>query len=110
MPIDRLLQWLKTLNIDIAADATHPDGRRVVTVTAQLPFPSTRRVWYPVVLSKGQTNVANEEIEALLRHCWHAEQEVPKFPAGAAAGKSNGPTKAAMNTVKRVRASEENPG
>jgi len=100
------LQWLKSLNIDIAADATHPDGRRVVTVTAQLPFPSTRRVWYPIVLSKGQTDVANKEIEALLRHCWHAEQEIPKFPA-AAASKSNGPTKAAMNTVKRVRGQHE---
>jgi hypothetical protein len=103
MPIDRLLEWLKSLKIDIAADATHPDGRRVVTLTAQLPFPSTRRVWYPLVLSKGQTQVANKEIEALLRHCWHAEQAIPKFPAAATAAKSNGPTKAAMNPVKRVR-------
>src|SRR6266436_24960 len=102
-PVDQLLEWLKSLNIDTAKNVTQPDGKRVITFTAQLPFPSTRRVWYSLVLTKDQKHVADKEIEALLRHCWHAEQEIPKFPAAAAAGKSNGPTKTAMNTVKRVR-------
>ncbi|SRR6266436_3124995 len=105
-PVDQLLEWLKSLNIDTAKNVTQPDGKRVITFTAQLPFPSTRRVWYSLVLTKDQKHVADKEIEALLRHCWHAEQEIPKFPTAAkAAGvpAKNGPTKAAMNTVKKER-------
>jgi hypothetical protein len=113
----QLLAWLKTLNIEIADDKTYPDGTRVVTLSAQLPFPNTRRVWYPLVLMPNQPDVKDQEVEALLRHCWHAEQEIPKVPpnptvAGTtppagqpAAPKSNGPTSTAMNPVKRVKAS-----
>ena len=99
MTPDQLLEWLKTLHIDIAKDETLPDGKRVITFTAQLPFPSTSRVWYTLVVSKGQGQVAGCEIDALLRHCWHAEQAVPKPPTKGAAG----PSKAAMNAVKRSK-------
>jgi hypothetical protein len=98
-PLDQLLTWLKSLNIDVSDDITRPDGIRVVTITAALPFPSTRRVWYPLILSKGQTAVANREIEAILRHCWHAEQDIPKFPPS----QTNGPTMAAMNVVRKEK-------
>jgi len=98
-PLDPLLQWLKKLNIDVAEDKTQSDGVRIITFTAKLPFPSTRRVWYPLVISKGQTQVPTREVEALVRHCWHAEQEIPKFPPS----QTNGPAKAAMNVVKRQK-------
>jgi hypothetical protein len=29
-------------------------------------------------IKPGQTDVSDAEIEALLRHCWHGELEIPK--------------------------------
>jgi hypothetical protein len=99
MLLAQLLKWLKTLNIEVVAERTDSDSTRVITFSAALPFPSTRRVWYVLALKNGQEQVSHREIEALLRHCWHAEQEVPKFPGA----QSNGPTTAAMNAVKRAK-------
>jgi hypothetical protein len=36
-----------------------------------------RKAWYSVTLGKGETEVDQEVIDALLRHCWHGELEIP---------------------------------
>jgi hypothetical protein len=102
MTLDQLVQWLKSLHIEKAEDRTHADGKRVIIFTAHIPFPLNRPVWYTLVLDPEQTTVSRREVEALLHHCWHAEQEMPKFPAATT---GLGPTSTAMNAIKRSKAS-----
>ena len=79
MNIEKLIHWLNAHHIEILEDRNHADGSRVITFTAPLPGPETsgRHVWYPIVLSNDQTEVSRSEIEALLRHLWHLELEIP---------------------------------
>ena len=75
MNLEELLSRLAKHAIRIAEDKQLPDGTRVITFVTHLPsFPFGRRnTWYPLVLSPGQTDVAQAEIDALLRHVCHAE-------------------------------------
>ena len=75
MSLDELLSRLKKHAIIIAEDKRLPDGTRIITFVTHLPiFPFGRQnSWYPLVLSSGQLTVAKPEVDALLRHVWHAE-------------------------------------
>jgi hypothetical protein len=75
MNLDELLSRLKKHAIIIAEDKKLPDGTRIITFVTHLPlFPFGRQnTWYPLVLSPDQIEVAQPEVEALLRHVWHAE-------------------------------------
>lgn len=80
MNVEKLRRWLSKHQIDVIEDRLQPDGSRVLIFTTQLPqFPfAGRHVWYTLVLSPGQEDVSESEIDALLRHCWHGELEIPK--------------------------------
>jgi hypothetical protein len=80
MNIEKLRRWLSKNNIDVAEERLQADGSLIVYFTTQLPtFPfGGRHVWYPLILRQGQTEVSQSEIDALLRHCWHGELEIPK--------------------------------
>jgi hypothetical protein len=75
MNLDELLSRLKKHAIIIAEDKKLPDGTRIINFVTHLPlFPFGRQnTWYPLVLSPNQTEVAKPEVDALLRHVWHAE-------------------------------------
>jgi len=80
MNIQKLLSWLAKHDINPVEDTLQPDGSRVLVFSTQLPrFPfGDRHVWYPLTIDADQTEVSESEIEALLRHCWHGELEIPK--------------------------------
>ena len=80
MNIEKLVHWLSSHHIEVLEDRKYADGSRVITFTAPLPGPEAeqRHVWYPIVLSKDQTEVSRPEVEALLRHLWHLELDVPE--------------------------------
>jgi hypothetical protein len=75
MSLDSLRERLTENGIILDEERTLPGGWRVYIFTCLLPgFPfGHRRVWYPLVVTQGQTEIPEEEIEALLRHCWHLE-------------------------------------
>jgi hypothetical protein len=79
MNVEKLIHWLSSHHIEVLEDRTLADGSRIITFTAALPLGQLdgRHVWYPIVLSKDQTEVSRAEIEALLRHLWHGELEIP---------------------------------
>ncbi len=79
MNIEKLIHWLSKHQIEVIDDRQEANGFRVIYFTAQLPeVPHHgRNVWYTLVLSKGQTEISQSEIDALLRHCWHGELEIP---------------------------------
>jgi hypothetical protein len=75
MPIDALLSRLSKHHIKLAEDRRFPDGSRVLIFVTHLPsFPFGRsNVWYTLVISPGQDDISKSEVDALLRHVWHAE-------------------------------------
>lgn len=75
MKLEELLSRLEKHKITKAEDRTLVDGTRVILFVTHLPsFPFGRQnVWYPLVLAPGQTDVYQPEVDALLRHLWHAE-------------------------------------
>jgi len=79
MNIEKLIHWLSSHHIEVLEDRTRADGARTITFTTALPYGELdgRHVWYPIVLFKDQTEVSRSEIEALLRHLWHGELEIP---------------------------------
>ncbi len=79
MNIEKLIHWLSSRHIEVLEDRTRADGSRIITFTTALPYGELdgRHVWYPIVLFKDQTEVSCSEIEALLRHLWHGELEIP---------------------------------
>ena len=79
MNIEKLIHWLSSHRIEVLEDLSLADGSRIITFTASLPFGELdgRHVWYPIILFKNQTEVSRAEIEALLRHLWHGELELP---------------------------------
>lgn len=80
MKIDKLRKWLSRHGIEVNDDRLKADGSRVITFVTELPdFPHAgRRAWYSLPINKDQTDVSESEIQALLRHCWHGELEIPK--------------------------------
>ena len=80
LEIGKLLRWLKKHNIELVEDRLQADGSRVLMFSTELPgLPfGDRHVWCPLVIKPGQFDVSHAEIEALLRHCWHGELEIPE--------------------------------
>jgi hypothetical protein len=80
MNIEKLQRWLSRHGIEVSENRLQHDGSRVIIFVTQLPdFPhGGRRAWYSVILAKDEVEVAEETIDALLRHCWHGELEIPK--------------------------------
>lgn len=93
MPVNRLLAKLAKIRVNVAETRTLPDGRTIYVLVAELPaFPFGRqqRVWYPLIIEPQQTDVPREEVEAILRHLWHAEMDFfSDEPPGFAAGQVN---------------------
>jgi hypothetical protein len=84
MNLEELLARLKGIDVTVAEDRRFPDGRRILILTSFLHFfplaPHHR--WYPLVLNSGQDWVDQSEVEALLRHFWHAELDWFKHETG----------------------------
>lgn len=80
MKIENLRRWLARHGIEVAEDRQQADGSRVIQFVTELPsFPHAgRRAWYSLVLDKDQTDVSEDEIGSLLRHCWHGELPIPR--------------------------------
>jgi hypothetical protein len=80
MKIDELLARLEKLKVKIAERRMLEDGRSIIILTSFLSFfplkPHHR--FYPLVLEKNQTEVDDAEVEAILRHFWHAEIDLFK--------------------------------
>lgn len=74
MLVEELLSRLKKHKIDIE-DRKLPDGTRLLICVTHLPsFPFGRKnVWHVLPLSPNQIEVAQQEVDSLLRHLWHAE-------------------------------------
>jgi len=74
MPVEELLSRLRSHKIEVE-ERRLPDGTRLLLCVTHLPiFPFGRRnVWHVLALSPGQTDVAKQEVDSLLRHLWHAE-------------------------------------
>jgi hypothetical protein len=74
MNFNTLLERLKKHGIRISEVREFEDGRRIYLLVSKLPFPfSGKEEWYALKRKPGQNRVDVEEIEALLRHLWHAE-------------------------------------
>lgn len=41
----------------------------------EFPFGGREWAWYTLIMESGQTEVDRDEVEAILRHLWHAEQD-----------------------------------
>ena len=80
MNIEKLIAWLRKHAINVVDDTRQADGSRVLIFTTELPkFPfGDRHVWCTLVIDPGQPDVSQSEIDALIRHCWHGELEIPK--------------------------------
>jgi hypothetical protein len=74
MPVEELLSRLEQHKIAVE-DRKLPDGTRLLLCVTHLPsFPYGRRnAWHVLPLSPGQTDVAKQEVDSLLRHLCHAE-------------------------------------
>jgi hypothetical protein len=79
MDLDKLLNELRDLKVDIE-ERVLPDETRVIIASCALPvFPyGGRHVWYPLVLPKGRKTVDQKEVNALVRHLCHAESRLFK--------------------------------
>ena len=78
MKLSDLLSKLEQIDVQLAERRVLHNGRTVYILTARLPaLPfgvGDRAVaWYPLIVDAGQNVVPREEVEALLRHLWHAE-------------------------------------
>jgi hypothetical protein len=81
MLIAKLIPWLNKHKINLVEDTLQPDNSRVLIFTTDLPkfpFGEDRHVWATLVVDPGQESVSESEVEALLRHCWHGELEIPR--------------------------------
>jgi len=79
MQIEKLKQWLSRHGIEATEDRQKADGSRVITFVTELPnFPhGGRKAWCSLPVDKGQSEISESEIQAILRHCWHSELEIP---------------------------------
>ena len=70
-----LANLLKHAKVKVAETRKLEDGTEVKILVGKLPvFPhSARPTWYPLVLTRGQTEVDRREVEAILRHFWNAQ-------------------------------------
>ena len=71
MKANELLEKLKAVSeIDIQDERSVKDGTRVLIFSANLPFPKNGAVWYPIVVKSDDEDIAQETIDAMLRHLW----------------------------------------
>jgi hypothetical protein len=76
MPLPQLLARLEQHKVTVAEKRILSDGRTVYILVAQLPsfpFGDRKHTWYSLIVEQSQTEIPRDEIEALLRHLWHAE-------------------------------------
>jgi hypothetical protein len=79
MNISSLLARLKSeASIVISEERKFPDGTVVYILESPVTFfpQAPRHLWYNLVMSPAQTHVDEAEIEAILRHFWHAEIDI----------------------------------
>jgi hypothetical protein len=77
MKLELLLAKLEDVKVSVDRESREDDGRRVIVLTSLLDFfpLMPHRRWYSLILESGQTDVDEREIEAILRHVWHREQD-----------------------------------
>ena len=75
MNLEELLARLKGIDVNLEEERRLADGTRILILTSFLSFfplmPHHR--WYTLVVSSEQQEVAEVEVEAILRHFWHGE-------------------------------------
>jgi hypothetical protein len=79
MQIDELLKKVKKLRGVEIEERKLPDETRVfiiVRLLPEMPFGHGRHVWYTLVVPPGKTEISKPEINALVRHIWHAESNL----------------------------------
>jgi hypothetical protein len=79
MSISSLLARLKNdASIVVSEERKLPDGTVIYILEAPVTFypHAPHHLWYNLVVANGQTRVEKEEIEAILRHFWHAEIDI----------------------------------
>jgi hypothetical protein len=90
MDLQELIKRLTAIKgVTLAETREGDDGRRTYIFTATLPefpFGKGKNSWYPLVLPKGQDSISRNEVEAILRHLWHGEQNFFEVTADAAKG------------------------
>jgi hypothetical protein len=82
MNVATLLARLKSdAGIFVAEKRDLSDGTVIYILSCHISFyPHTpQRIWYTLVCDPGQTYVEVEEIEAMLRHFWHAEIDLDSW-------------------------------
>jgi hypothetical protein len=68
----------KLASIGVAIREIDLGAQKLCLLTCKLPefpFGGREHAWYPLILKNGQDTVDREEVEAILRHLWHSEQE-----------------------------------
>jgi hypothetical protein len=85
MNLAELLKFLdEKLGITVA-ERIPQSGGEVLIFRGTKPFPSDSRPhWFALPLKTGQQSVKKREIEALLRHFWQLQAEIPKSALSAA--------------------------
>jgi hypothetical protein len=81
MKLDELLAKLQELKVTVDEKRVLADGRTVYLLTSFLNFfplqPHHR--FYSLVIEKDQNEVDASEVEAMLRHFWHAEAQFDRI-------------------------------
>ena len=82
MNVVTLLARLKNeASVFLAEKRDLSDGTVIYILGCHVSFyPHTpQRIWYALVCDPGQVYVETEEIEAILRHFWHAEIDIDSW-------------------------------
>lgn len=80
MNLADLRAWLANHGITVAETRQLASGQTFYIFTSSLPafpFGHNKQAWYPLAVDQAQTFIPREEIEALLRHFWFAQLEIP---------------------------------
>jgi hypothetical protein len=85
MNISSLLAKLKSEASIVLSEKREFPEEGIIVYILESPvtfFPqASRHLWYNLVVASGQVDVEEEEIEAILRHFWHAEIDVDSWLA-----------------------------
>ena len=84
MNLEQLLPFLETLQITVVKKCPHPGGEVLIfRGTRTFPHNSSPQ-WFALAMKRGETKVPRKAIEALLRHFWQLQVEIPKSDPEAA--------------------------
>jgi hypothetical protein len=77
MKLSELLKRLEKHSvISITEERIMSSGKRVLTFSASFPFPKVGGAWYSMVVNAEDEEIADDKIEALLRHLWMFQVDI----------------------------------